>query len=165
MKHFIRTLSIAGALLLQPLVCAEMKRPSDYSNVTYVPFDDVAISSGDTVDKRTAGGVYICTDPDWKGTCGYKVQPLNNYVGISDFWVCVVLTSPWYHTISAMGPDQGGWIGGYTDNCCGCTCQSNNCELLAMQLHYPGTGDLSTKPNLLGGTWDNALGSFFVFAE
>lgn len=48
--------------------------------------------------KRTVGGVYICTDVQWHGKCGYAVQPLNE---------CIYLTSPWYKTISSFGPDPG----------------------------------------------------------
>ena len=46
----------------------------------------------------TSGGVLFCTDIDWDGTYGYAVQSLG---------VCIFLTSPWYHTISSVGPDPG----------------------------------------------------------
>ncbi|KAJ7199030.1 hypothetical protein GGX14DRAFT_373442, partial [Mycena pura] len=47
---------------------------------------------------RTPGGVFICTDINWGGTCGYAVQPLD---------VCIFLTAPWFRTISSFGPDPG----------------------------------------------------------
>ncbi|KAE9410239.1 hypothetical protein BT96DRAFT_931039 [Gymnopus androsaceus JB14] len=50
------------------------------------------------LEKRTPGGVYICTDINWGGECGYAVQALD---------ACISLTSPWYDTISSFGPDSG----------------------------------------------------------
>lgn len=47
--------------------------------------------------RRTAGGVYICTDIYWGGHCGYAVQPLG---------VCIVLGSEWADKISSFGPDK-----------------------------------------------------------
>lgn len=47
--------------------------------------------------KRTVGGVYICTDTDWKGTCGYAVQPLNT---------CIRMGQAWAFQISSFGPDK-----------------------------------------------------------
>ncbi|KAF3941978.1 hypothetical protein ABW19_dt0209261 [Dactylella cylindrospora] len=51
-----------------------------------------------SLTKRTVGGIYICTDINWGGTCGYKVQPLNT---------CIHLDSPWAYSISSFGPDHG----------------------------------------------------------
>ncbi|TAQ88274.1 hypothetical protein B7494_g3385 [Chlorociboria aeruginascens] len=50
------------------------------------------------IQKRESGGIFICTDIDWSGTCGYAKQPLG---------VCIVLTSPYKDTISSFGPDDG----------------------------------------------------------
>lgn len=41
--------------------------------------------------------MYICTDINWGGHCGYAVQPLG---------VCVVLGSEWAYQISSLGPDK-----------------------------------------------------------
>lgn len=66
--------------------------------------DGLSERSDSLLEKRNIGGVclscyvnvcrakaylwqvYICTDINWGGTCGYKVQPLTE---------CIVLTSPW----------------------------------------------------------------------
>ncbi|KAJ7213493.1 hypothetical protein GGX14DRAFT_445308, partial [Mycena pura] len=47
---------------------------------------------------RTPGGVFVCTDINWGGTCGYAVQPLQT---------CIVLAAPWLNAISSFGPDPG----------------------------------------------------------
>jgi hypothetical protein len=39
------------------------------------------------VEKRAKGGVYICTDVNWGGTCGYQVQPLNTCIHLDFPWV------------------------------------------------------------------------------
>jgi uncharacterized membrane protein len=43
------------------------------------------------------GGVMICTDTDYQGTCAYAVVPLDT---------CIQLESPWFHTISSFSPDR-----------------------------------------------------------
>ncbi|KAJ7190654.1 hypothetical protein GGX14DRAFT_701775 [Mycena pura] len=58
---------------------------------------------------RTPGGVFICTDINWGGTCGYAVQPLD---------VCIFLTAPWYRAISSFGPDPGATCFAYSQNSC-----------------------------------------------
>lgn len=40
--------------------------------------------------------MYICTDTDWKGRCGYAVQPL---------YQCITLGADWAYQISSFGPD------------------------------------------------------------
>lgn len=42
------------------------------------------------------GGVFICTDLNWGGKCGYAVQPLDT---------CINLGSDWKAKISSFGPD------------------------------------------------------------
>ncbi|KAJ6470213.1 hypothetical protein C8R47DRAFT_1149028 [Mycena vitilis] len=44
------------------------------------------------------GGVFICQDLNWKGLCGYAVEPMNE---------CILLASPWLDTITSFGPDPG----------------------------------------------------------
>lgn len=51
----------------------------------------------DLPQKRNVGGVFICTDINWGGRCGYAVQPVNE---------CIVLGSDWDKQISSFGPDQ-----------------------------------------------------------
>ncbi|KAJ6558988.1 hypothetical protein B0H10DRAFT_2201296 [Mycena sp. CBHHK59/15] len=51
-----------------------------------------------TLAKRNIGGIYICTDINWKGDCGYAVQPVNT---------CINMGSEWYRKISSLGPDPG----------------------------------------------------------
>ncbi|KAJ6610356.1 hypothetical protein B0H10DRAFT_2225004 [Mycena sp. CBHHK59/15] len=77
---------------------------------------------------RTPGGVFICTDINFSGTCGYAVQPLD---------VCIFLTSPWYRTISSFGPDPGATCFAYSQN---------SCNEAQWEFTYPGdaTGGLGT---------------------
>ncbi|MCJ1398271.1 hypothetical protein MMC11_001468 [Xylographa trunciseda] len=42
-------------------------------------------SAKNPLEKRTPGGIYLCTGNSYTGTCGYKVQPFDQ---------CIVLTSP-----------------------------------------------------------------------
>ncbi|KAF7333181.1 hypothetical protein MVEN_02383900 [Mycena venus] len=58
---------------------------------------------------RTPGGVFICTDINFGGTCGFAVQQLGQ---------CIALTSPWYQTISSFGPDPGATCFAYSQNSC-----------------------------------------------
>lgn len=64
------------------------------------------------LEERTVGGIKICTDVNWKGTCGYKVQPINKCIHLDPPWVCLLfsaldcwtllLTLKQYHSISSM---------------------------------------------------------------
>ena len=58
----------------------------------------------DMVQKRNIGGVYICTDINWGGRCGYAVQPLGE---------CIVLGSDWNKQISSFGPDDCTYCAAY----------------------------------------------------
>lgn len=44
-----------------------------------------APGEGRSLEKREAGGVYLCTDANWSGTCGYAQQQVD---------ACIGLTSP-----------------------------------------------------------------------
>ncbi|CAK5282266.1 unnamed protein product [Mycena citricolor] len=70
------------------------------------PLENVERSS---LQARTPGGVYICTDINWGGQCGYAVQQLG---------ACIALTAPWYNTISSFGPDAGATCFAYSQNSC-----------------------------------------------
>ncbi|KAI0346651.1 hypothetical protein BDW22DRAFT_789867 [Trametopsis cervina] len=48
------------------------------------------------LEKRAVGGVYICSDVNWKGQCGYAVQQIGQ---------CIRLGSDWNKKISSFGPD------------------------------------------------------------
>lgn len=52
----------------------------------------------DELEKRALGGVYICTDINWGGTCGYAVQPT---------YTCIDMGTDWDKKISSFGPDSG----------------------------------------------------------
>ncbi|KAJ7118539.1 hypothetical protein C8R43DRAFT_1112561 [Mycena crocata] len=87
--------------------------------------------------RNTPGGVKICTDINWGGTCGYAVQPLNT---------CIVLTSPWYHAISSFGPDHGAACFAYSQN---------NCDEANWEFVFPGdaTGGIFTH-----NSWNDQAG-------
>ncbi|MCJ1423977.1 hypothetical protein MMC29_001864 [Sticta canariensis] len=55
-------------------------------------------SAASPLEKRTPGGIYLCTGSNYTGTCGYKVQPFNT---------CINLTAPYLRNIGSFGPDKG----------------------------------------------------------
>ncbi|KAJ7150859.1 hypothetical protein C8R43DRAFT_1127784 [Mycena crocata] len=92
------------------------------------------------------GGVFICQDLNWKGLCGYAVQPLNE---------CILLVDPWLKTVSSFGPDPGA------------TCfvfSSGNCDAGQAQwsFKFPGddTGGLATT-----NPWNDKITSFACSAS
>ncbi|KAI0692878.1 hypothetical protein BC835DRAFT_1355549 [Cytidiella melzeri] len=115
-----------------------------------LPSSDIGtpLSNDTHLQKRAVGGVYICTDINWGGTCGYAVQPVGE---------CIVLGSQWNKKISSFGPDQ----------CTVCYASSfNNCgsgETETSQnfwtFNYPGdaTGGLANGAN----AWNDKISSFF----
>ncbi len=83
-------------------------------------------SAANTLEKRTPGGIFICTGENYSGTCGYKVQPFNQ---------CIVLDSPYYHNIGSFGPDRGAL--------CRLTTSAPTCTTHGDAfIQYPGTGNL-----------------------
>ncbi|KAK8255339.1 hypothetical protein HDK77DRAFT_478927 [Phyllosticta capitalensis] len=79
-------------------------------------------------------GAYMCSDPDWKGTC-IEVQRLKGY--------CIIYGKT--SDISSFGPDKGFTCSAYgTFDCTGDS----------LKLEYPGVSDLAS----LG--WDNRIISF-----
>ncbi|KAH8809266.1 hypothetical protein F5884DRAFT_794994 [Xylogone sp. PMI_703] len=40
-------------------------------------------NSTGSLEKRTVGGVYFCSDAGFEGNCGYAVQPLNTCIPIT----------------------------------------------------------------------------------
>ncbi|KAJ7452264.1 hypothetical protein FB451DRAFT_1409418 [Mycena latifolia] len=89
---------------------------------------------------RTPGGVYICTDINFSGTCGFAVQQLGQ---------CIFLTSPWYQSISSFGPDPGATCFAYSQN---------SCNEAQWSFTYPGdaTGGLGTSD-----PWNDRASRFF----
>ncbi|KAL2015523.1 hypothetical protein VTK56DRAFT_5340 [Thermocarpiscus australiensis] len=108
--------------------------PKGFQNITLMERDEY-------LDKRQDGGVFICWDINWaSGTCGYAKQPWNE---------CIRLDSPWWHSISSIGPDEYNAIVAYTDYNCGSSAQ--------IAIFNPGYADLRT----VG--WNDQIGSFKVF--
>ncbi|KAE9393708.1 hypothetical protein BT96DRAFT_943726 [Gymnopus androsaceus JB14] len=96
------------------------------------------------LEKRTPGGVFICTDLNFGGQCGYAVQPLG---------ICITLTSPWYDTISSFGPDPDATCFAYSQNSC------NEAE---WEFTYPGdaSGGLGTSD-----PWNDRITNFMCERE
>ncbi|KAH8800372.1 hypothetical protein F5884DRAFT_757980 [Xylogone sp. PMI_703] len=107
--------------------------------------DTLLTSSTDiksNLEKRTVGGIYICTDANWKGDCGYKVQPLAE---------CIQLTSPWQWQLSSFGPDKGTICVVYNTGNCGI---NDPTPYNTATIVWPGIADLTS----IG--WNDAIGSF-----
>ncbi|KAI0703421.1 hypothetical protein BC835DRAFT_1023757 [Cytidiella melzeri] len=97
--------------------------------------------------RRTVGGVYICTDINWGGTCGYAVQAINQ---------CIVLGSDWNKQISSFGPDECTICYAYSSNdCVPSATQTAGSE---WTFTYPGddTGGLYSG----GVPWNDQISSF-----
>ncbi|KAI5120972.1 hypothetical protein M0805_006644 [Coniferiporia weirii] len=93
----------------------------------------------DELEKRTVGGVFICTDINWGGTCGYAVQPIDE---------CIILGSDWAYKISSFGPDE----------CTTCFAYSQpSCAEESWEFTYPGdaTGGLGTSD-----LWNDLIAAF-----
>ena len=74
----------------------------------------MAEPASEALQKRTVGGIFLCTGENWSGTCGYKVQPVC-YTGQcktrSDVAAhCVTLTAPYLRNIGSFGPDAGATV-------------------------------------------------------
>ncbi|KAJ7249386.1 hypothetical protein C8J57DRAFT_1356837 [Mycena rebaudengoi] len=87
------------------------------------------------------GGLFICTDANWKGLCGYAVEPLNT---------CILLNDPWLRSISSFGPDRGARCFAFA---------SGDCDTAKAQWSFvfPGdsTGGISTTL-----PWNDQITSF-----
>ncbi|KAJ6606927.1 hypothetical protein B0H10DRAFT_576856 [Mycena sp. CBHHK59/15] len=94
-----------------------------------------------TLAKRNIGGIYICTDINWKGDCGYAVQPVNT---------CINMGSEWYRKISSLGPDPGTRVQLFGN----LNCQADTFG--SPIVTYPGYGNL----NDIG--WNDHIASFYV---
>lgn len=101
---------------------------------------------------QAVGGVFICTDINWGGTCGYAVQPLNT---------CIVLGSDWKDKISSFGPDKctecRAWV---TTNCQDLTFPGGSPTWIGhWDFDYPGdaTGGLT---QAFPPAWNDRIESF-----
>ncbi|KAH7316984.1 hypothetical protein B0I35DRAFT_461521, partial [Stachybotrys elegans] len=92
------------------------------------------------VERREPGGVYICTNPNWGGQCGWAKQPWDQ---------CIQLDAPWNDAISSIGPDEYNALVAY---------QYQNCNPAGMvsSWYSPGYARLAD----IG--WDNKISSFRV---
>ncbi|OHE96102.1 hypothetical protein CORC01_08639 [Colletotrichum orchidophilum] len=97
-----------------------------------VLWEDLAVNP--ELSERQPGGVFITTDIGWGGTTGYAKQPYD---------LCIVLTSPWYHTISSIGPDAGNAI---------VVSEDNSCAGNSYTIFNPGSNQ----------GWNDRIGSFRV---
>ncbi|MCJ1229044.1 hypothetical protein MMC12_005708 [Toensbergia leucococca] len=79
------------------------------------------------------GGVYICADINWGGTCGYAVQPT---------YTCIDLGSDWDKKISSFGPDESTECVLY--NVHGCLPDYASFPNGQPDIHYPGVADMRT---------------------
>ncbi|KAJ7703451.1 hypothetical protein B0H16DRAFT_1638706 [Mycena metata] len=101
----------------------------------------LAAASTPSSDLGRPGGVFICTDLDWKGKCGYSVPPLND---------CVLLASPWLDAISSFGPDPGSTCFAFNTG----NCDQNEAQ---WSFTFPGDdtgGEATTNP------WNDQITSF-----
>lgn len=115
--------------------------PAPAAEASQLDFEIVDSRPNSSLEKRTVGGVYICTDINWSGTCGYAVQPLNT---------CIHLDFPWYHTISSFGPDVGTACTWYSDY---------NCQnWLVTRVGNPGYADMSN-------FYNDQIGSFICYSS
>ncbi|KAL5521459.1 hypothetical protein ACEPAF_2207 [Sanghuangporus sanghuang] len=98
-----------------------------------------ANATSTSVEKRTPGGVFICTELNWGGTCGYAVQPLNE---------CIPLGSDWDKQISSFGPDPCTICFAYRES---------NCDEAEWEFTNPGdaTGGLGTSD-----PWNDQISAF-----
>ncbi|TFK71705.1 hypothetical protein BDN72DRAFT_895410 [Pluteus cervinus] len=84
---------------------------------------------GSPDNKGTPGGVYFCTDINWKGSCAYTLLPLNQ---------CVTIETFLQDKISSVGPDPGADCAAWSNTSCDGT--------PSWGFNYPGdpTGGLQT---------------------
>jgi len=85
-----------------------------------------AIADGNLTRRYQLGGVYACTQANWRGICAYSVLPLHQ---------CFTLAPMWAGEIAALGPDNEGFV---------CTLFSGaNLSGNRMDIMFPGWGNLT----------------------
>ncbi|EAU36832.1 predicted protein [Aspergillus terreus NIH2624] len=65
----------------------------------------VSVTEANGLQKRVEGGVYICTDINWGGNCGFAKQPWDQ---------CIQLDSPWDYNCGSSSTLTI-WNPGYAD--------------------------------------------------
>ncbi|KAG0642476.1 hypothetical protein HOY80DRAFT_1105075 [Tuber brumale] len=90
----------------------------------------------ESLEKRTAGCIYVTKDSNFNGQSGYLCISTNGG--------CTGWSNEWRYTISSFGPDPGTTCQIFTDpNCSGAA---------SAAFGYPGYGNL--------GTWNDNMASF-----
>ncbi|PUU75228.1 hypothetical protein B9Z19DRAFT_1103054 [Tuber borchii] len=104
-----------------------------------VPVVGTSVKARDleSLEKRTAGCLYVTQDANFSGPSAY-LCPIATNGGCTDW------TNTWRYTISSFGPDPGTTCQIYTDPNCGGTA--------SVAFGYPGYGKL--------GGWNDNMGSF-----
>ncbi|KAK3374984.1 hypothetical protein B0H63DRAFT_262752 [Podospora didyma] len=67
------------------------------------------------IEKRTIGGITMCTGANFTGTCEYRVWPLET---------CITLGAPFYKNTNTFVPDEGNWFCYPYLMDCGAICRS-----------------------------------------
>ncbi|KAF7323562.1 hypothetical protein MKEN_00576500 [Mycena kentingensis (nom. inval.)] len=100
-----------------------------------------AVSLAVTASVGKPGGVFLCGDVNWKGICGYSVQPLNE---------CILLADPWLKAVSSFGPDPGATCFAFASG----NCDAGEAE---WSFDFPGddSGGLATT-----NAWNDKITSF-----
>jgi hypothetical protein len=87
---------------------------------------EIAAAEGNLDRRYQLGGVYVCTQVNWRGICAYDVLPLHQ---------CFDLAPMWAGEIAALGPDNEDF---------GCTLFSGaNLSGNRMNIIFPGFGNLT----------------------
>ncbi|KZV91921.1 hypothetical protein EXIGLDRAFT_769509 [Exidia glandulosa HHB12029] len=117
------------------------------------------------VKRTTYRGIYICTDVNWGGQCGYAQQPTNE---------CISLQAPWWSAISSWGPDPGQKCYGYNSNLCKYWAP-DGCDVPSECIRYGGNPSigpvrapgLSTVPQWQDGdfNWNDHMNSWICYVE
>ncbi|KAH8650300.1 hypothetical protein BGZ60DRAFT_569604 [Tricladium varicosporioides] len=82
------------------------------------------------LENRDAGGVFVCTDPNFAGQC--------TYFSPATIGTCVQIASAtFFEQVTSFGPDQGASCQIFLDNNC------EDCLDCKPPLQFPGTPNLS----------------------
>ena len=89
---------------------------------------EISAREGNLDRRYQLGGVYACTQVNWRGICVYSVLPLHQ---------CFDLAPMWAGEIAALGPDNEDFV---------CTLFSGaNLSGNSMNIIFPGYGNLTEK--------------------
>ncbi|KAJ7285347.1 RlpA-like double-psi beta-barrel-protein domain-containing protein-containing protein [Mycena rebaudengoi] len=98
-------------------------------------------NNGSAAQKRAPGGVLVCDELNWSGTCSKIIAPLAS---------CIQLGEDWYHKVASFGPDDGAICTAYSED--GCSIADTY-----WTFQFPGdaSGGLSTDT-----PWEHKISSF-----